>query len=333
MADTVPPAAKNIAETLLAEIPRLGEVQIISQPLGRWACDDVMITPFIAALPAGLVKHDLTADWQKAQQTLKPYRRTGTAKMLDLTSLIGWANRFKGPDSVLFADTGKAPSLTCIADYHGAGAPVQSPTQPDPTASHCRHRASYAFPVSREWKLWTEASGKALGMSEFGEFIEANAKDLLNPTSNILRPAYQDEPEPWEVTMIQIAEQLGGRFGTYAVLQQLAKQFVVNEVNNVATSINRDSGEQSIQFLNEHKEPDGGPINIPNLFMIAIPVFDNDAAYRLAVRFRYAKSGPTIKFHMALHNPDVVFLDAVQLAISTATKQTGLPVLTGTPEA
>lgn len=159
------------------------------------------------------------------------------------------------------------------------------------------------------------------------------AHDNAMSTPNILRPTYQDAPEPWEVVMIKIAEQLGGRFGTYAVLQQLAKQFVVNEVNNVATSINRDSGEQALQFLNEHKDPDGAPITIPNLFMIAIPVFNNDAAYRLAVRFRYAKSGPQIKFFMSLHNPAVVFRDAVNLAITDAVTQTSLPVLAGFPEA
>ena len=333
MADTLTLAPKNIAETLLAELPRMAAIQPVANPSVNPTPPDIMSTPLIVAIPNGLTKHDLTGALQAAQQTLQPYRRVGTAKMLDLASLITWANRFKGSDSVLFADTGEKPSLTCIADYHAAGAPISSPTDRDPTASHCRHRATYAFPVSREWTVWNAASGAGLAMSEFGEFIEANAKDLLNPTANILRPQYQDNAEPWELAMIQIAGQLGGRFGTYAVLQQLAKQFVVNEVNNVATSINRDSGEQALQFLNEHKDPDGAPITVPNLFMIAIPVFDGDAAYRLAVRFRYAKSGPQIRFFMSLHNPDVVFRDAVNLAITTATTATALPVLAGFPEA
>lgn len=335
MDDTAPQLPpKNIAETLLAELPRMGQPETICAPpnTGDDASITAMNTPFVVAIPNGLTKHDLTADWQKAQQTLQPYRRVGLAKMLDLASLIAWANRFKGNNSVLFADTGDKPSLTCIADYHGGGAPVNSPTDRDPAASHCRHRATYAFPVSQEWKTWNEASGKPLTMPQFGEFIEANAKDLLNPTPNILRPTYQDTPEPWELAMIAVAEQLGGRFGTYAVLQQLAKQFTVNETNNILTSNNRDSGEQAIQFLNEHKDPDGAPISIPNLFMIAIPVFDGDAAYRLAVRFRYRKSGASIAFIMSLHNPDVVFRDAVKLAITTATKETALPVLAGFPE-
>jgi hypothetical protein len=335
MAEIVQPTPKNIAETLLAELPRMADVQIIARPERLHdadAPDDMMTTPHIVAIPNGLTRHDLTADWQKAQATLQPYRRTGTARMLDLASLIAWANRFKGPDSVLFADIGAKPSLTCIADYHAGGAPVSSPTARDPTASHCRHRAAYAFPVSREWETWTGVSGTPLTMPQFGEFIEANAKDLLNPTPNILRPTYQDKAEPWELAMIAVAEQLGGRFGTYAVLQQLAKQFAVNEVNNIVTSNNRDSGEQVLQFLNEHKDPDGAPISIPNLFMIAVPVFDGDAAYRLAVRFRYRKFGASIAFIMSLHNPDVVFRDAVKLAITTATTETALPVLAGFPE-
>jgi hypothetical protein len=335
MAEIVQPTPKNIAETLLAELPRMADVQIVLQPelsADPNAQHGLMTAPFIVAIPNGLTKHDLTVELQKAQQTLQPYRRTGTAMMLDLASLIAWANRFKGPDTVLFADTGDKPSLTCIADYHAAGAPVSSPTARDPTASHCRHRASYAFPISREWKLWNDASGKLLDKAVFGEFIEANAKDLLDPTPAILRPEYQDNPEPWELAMIAVAQQLDGRFGQYRTLVQLAKQFAVNEVSNLTVSLNRDTGENSIQFLNEHKDPDGAPIRIPNLFMIAIPVFDAGAHYRLAVRFRYVKAGADIKFRMSLHNPDIAFRDAVTLAVNAATAETALPVLAGFPE-
>ena len=333
MAEIIQPTARNIVETLLAELPRMGEVQIISSAPPVDANDRVYVEPFVVAIPASLTKHDLTADYHKAQQLLQPYRRTGTAKMLDLASIITWANRFKGVDSVLFADTTARPSLTCIADYHGEGAPVNHPIERDPSASHCTHRAVYTFPMSREWIFWTGISDKLLGKAEFGDFIEAHAKDLLDPTPAILQPQYQDDPAPWELAMIQIAEQLSGRFGQYQTLVQLARQFVVNETSNLSVTLNRDTGENSIQFLDEHRDADGAPIRIPNLFMILIPVFEGGAGYRLAVRFRYVKAGADIKFRMSLHNADLAFRDAIQLAVSAAADETGLPVLAGTPEA
>lgn len=321
--------AKNILQTAVDHLPR-SNIEDLFVPT-----DSAMArpTPAIYALRGDMVQINLTAEIDKVATQLQPWRRKGTAKLQDLQGLIDWANRNKGDTSVLFADTGAQPGLTCIADYMAGGPPLIDPSTRDPSASHMFHRATYAFPLSDEWKIWSKVSGEMLTKGQLGEFVEANAKDLLDPTPNLLA----DTPgargvEDWEVRMIEIARQLQGRFGQYQTLMQMARSFQINETSNLTTTLNRDTGESSIQFLNEHQQPDGSPMLVPNLFMIAIPIFDRGHAYRLAVRFRYRKQGSEVKFVFTLHNPDLAFDDAVEEALDGATQGTGLPLFRGTPE-
>ena len=319
---------KNIVETVLDRVAGISTPQTMLT-----TASEAQDTPElgIIALHQDMRPHDLTPQIDAIATKLQPWRRTGTAKMLDLASLIAWANRNKGDTSALFANTSKEPSLTCIADYLGAGAPVIDHFTRDPAASHCKHRATYTFPLSDEWKIWSSVSGKALTKAEFGEFIENNAKDLLDPTPALLGSAH-GEREPWEDRMIGVAAQLQGRFGQYATLVKMAREFQVNELSNITTTLNRDTGESSVQFLNEHQQPDGQAMTIPNLFMIAIPAFDRGAAYRLAVRFRYRKAGQEVRFIMSLYNPDVALDDALEEALDQARAETDLPLFRGIPE-
>ncbi|WP_235451331.1 DUF2303 family protein [Gemmobacter sp. LW-1] len=302
------------------------------QALGEFPSKE-LDTPrmMMTAVPDGMRQVDLSGLYEAAATKLQPWRRTGTAKMQDLQSLIDWANRNKGETSALFATVSDAPSLTCIADYMAAGSPVLDHHSRDPAASHCRHRAHYAFPLSREWKLWTAISGKAMEKAELGNFVEENAKDFLAPSPALVNGG--GKLEDWEKAFELIAQQVRGRFGSVDALITLSRQFEVNETMNLKATRNPDTGESSFVFINEHQQPDGNPIQIPTLFIIALPVFENGHFYRLAVRFRYQKQGSALRFFLTLHNPDIAMRDAVEGALDTATTETGLPLFRGQPEA
>lgn len=290
--------------------------------------------PHMIAHAQTAVVTDLTDKTRAAAEYLKPARRRGTAKLGDLASLIAWANRFKGETSALFANPDMtAPSLICIADYHAGGAPDVLNTSGDPTARHCQHRASYAFPLSDEWKAWVKVSGEPLEKDEMGEFIEAQAKDVMDPTPAMLRRQILDSNEPWENRLIEIATKIEGRFGQLAQLLAMSRRFQIHETSNMTVQTNRDTGEQQVQFLSEHKDPDGAPLSVPNLIMIAIPVFRGGAPYRMAVRFRYRKVGSALRFILSIYNPEKVFEAAFNEAVAEATEATDLPTFTGTPEA
>jgi hypothetical protein len=312
---------------------------ILGSITGAGKSQQLILTPpeevpvaHVAVVPANMQRIDLTDAMDKINTKLQPWRRTGTAHMQDLASLIAWANRNKGATSALFANVSDKPSLTCIADYHAEGAPVIDHITRDTKASLCSHRAHYAFPLSREWQLWNAISGKGLGKADLGEFVEANAKDMLTP-SHALTNGISDKMEPWERDMHLVAQQVRGRFGLPDTLINLSRRFEVTESNNISTTRNPDTGEATFNFINPHQQPDGSPISIPNLFLVALPVFDNGAVYRLPVRFRYIKSGAEVKFFLTLHNPDVYLRDAIQIALDDAEKATGLPLFLGSPEA
>lgn len=318
--------AKNIAETLLAELPRLGQVQTICRPMA-----EALEAPFIIAVPDGLHVEDLTAKHRAVLEALKPLQRTGKAVLTDLDSLIAWTNRFKGDDTALFGQIQPEPKLISVIDYHGAGAPVISPETGDPAANYGRHRAVYNFPVSEAWKRWLAIDGKALDKDVFGEFIEAQASDFLDPTPALLgKPG--DQIEDWEQRMIDIAAKIQGRFGQYAAINLLSRELKIHEVGHIEVKTNRDTGEAQVQFLTEHRSPDGTPLTLPNLFMIAIPVFEEGALYRLAVRFRYRKAGQDVKFIASIYNPDAALRDAAREAMDHAQAQTDVPLMMGRPE-
>jgi hypothetical protein len=293
----------------------------------------------LITLPSHRKVEDLTEKQRTAAEYLKPTRRKGTARLDDLNSIIEWANRFKGETSALFAKPDMtAPTLTCIADYHAEGPVDPANTTGDPTARHCHHRAIYNFPLSEEWKAWMKVScgndGKPLLMEkdDLGEFIEAQAKDIMDPTPAVLDGKESDENQNWENRLIQTAQQIEGRFGQLTQLLAMSKQFQVFESSDLKVSTNRDTGESEIQFLNEHKGADGKPLNIPNLIIIAIPVFKGGAPYRMPVRFRYRKMGGSVRFILSIYNPEKSFEAAFKEAVVKATEETELPTFMGAPE-
>ncbi|MEX5565226.1 DUF2303 family protein [Pseudophaeobacter sp. 1A16562] len=323
-----PEVMKNPAETMRDVMEKIG----LHDPVEL--ADDLDLTkPQMVAVPQHRDIKNLTSDVRAAAEYLKPARRKGTAQIEDLQSLIDWSNRFSGDTSVLFAKPDMAaPRLTCIADYHAKGPADPLNVKGDPSARHCHHKAVYSFPLSDEWKAWMGISGKALDKDEMGEFIEANAKDILDPTPAIINGNVKDANQGWENRLITTAQQIEGKFGQLHQLLQMSRQFQVFEQSDLSVTTNRDTGEAQVNFINEHTDEKGKPLNIPNLIIIAIPVFRGEAPYRMAVRFRYRKSGATVKFIMTPYNPEKSFEDAFKMAVELVREGTELPLFYGSPE-
>jgi hypothetical protein len=325
--ETKTTTAENHLQTMLREIKENAAPQFLN--LDDAAPDQA----HLITLPKDRVIQSVGAEVRAAVEYFKPFRRAGTAQLRDLQSLIDWANRFKGDTSALFAQNDMAaPSLTVISDYHAAGPVTVDDPDGDPTARHCHHRAIYNFPLSDEWKAWMKVSETPLEKDDMGEFIEARAKDIMDPTPAVLSGKADAKNEDWENRLIETAQKIEGRYGQLHQLLAMSRQFQIYETSNLNLKTNRETGEQEIQFLNEHKTPDGKPLNVPNLIIIAIPVFLGAAPYRMAVRFRYRKTGGTVKFILSLYNPERVFESAFSEAVNHAALETGLPLFLGSPE-
>ncbi|ETX26621.1 DUF2303 family protein [Roseivivax isoporae] len=319
--------AENVVETT-ARLLRDREIGM------RVALPDAITlrTPFLVDVPAHRRVEDHTKVLRDALLHDKPMRRTGTAKLTTLDSLIDWAVRFKSDASVLYARRSQSePSLTCIANYHGAGPTSWDDSSGEVGAAFRDHRGVYEFPLSKEWKRWMKVSGQPLAKEELAAFIEDHATDFMDPTPNLLnkRP---DNPAPWEERNLEIAEKISGRFGQTHQLMELAREFTVHETSNLVVKTNRDTGAAVVAFQNEHNDAEGRPLEIPNLFLIAIPVFESGDLYRLTLRFSYRKSGPKLVFFLTIYDPEKAFDDAFDEAVGKARTVTGLPLFMGAPE-
>ncbi|RVJ02487.1 DUF2303 family protein [Sinorhizobium medicae] len=164
-----------------------------------------------------------------------PRRKSGTAKVATLESLISLIDRHKTEHSAIFAETNwENPSITAVFDYHEA--------KNGGLADNGKHRAHYEFPLSEEWKAWVKINGKPLEQVEFAEFIEDHIAELSAPDS-------------FE------AEDFRGKFGFKVAypneLVALSRGLQVHAETRVKNNVVLQSGEGEITWDEEHRDAQG----------------------------------------------------------------------------
>ena len=270
-----------------------------------------VITPVVDANGRVTVKLEPTTrfiDEYRAQ----PRRRVGTANMADLASLILHTNRFKDADSAVFANTDREhPSITAVLDYHRAG--------PDAAPRFGQHRSRYAFPVSDEWKAWTQIDGCEMDQTRFAEFLETYIVDVLAPEQAF--PAAKD-----------FAQKCDLDFAGPSKMLQLSRGLSIRVGVKIANTINLTSGEKQLVFEEAHTDEKGEALKVPGAFLIGIPVFRSDARYQVCVRHRYRKSNGLLSWTMDLWRHQEVFDHAIKVACDKVKEGTGLPLFVGGPE-
>jgi hypothetical protein len=258
-----------------------------------------------------------------------PRFRRGTAALTRVESFIAHVNRFGDADSVVFADDNRtAPKLTAVLDYHRADSEselVDNPGREHGEYRHGKHRTTFAFPLSDEWKAWQKANATVMSMGDFATFLEDRLADIAG--------AGDDYPEHVE----RLVAESGGpeRIATYASLMELARGLHVYGNAQVEEAVNLASGEGNIRFSVEHetRTRTGGTVKVPRLFFIAIPVFAKGAFYRIAARLRYRKTPEGVKFWFELYRADLSFDHAFAEVVAKVDDQTNATVLYGSPEA
>lgn len=267
----------------------------------------------ISVLPSGLF--DQFRD--------RPRFRHGLATMLSIDSLIAHVNRFKDEGSAIFAnDDRAAPSITAVLDYSLAGPSIDAG---GPLPRFGKHRSSFAFPLSDEWKAWAEMNGQQMAMPDFAAFLENRLPDVL----------FVEDEDDLAEDVRRLVDTLGGR-GTIATpnkLMELARGLQVNENAIAQEAVNLATGEGVIRFQTSHTDETGAPLKVPALFLIAIPVFRNGPLYRIAARLRYRKNGGRLSFWYDLWRLDRTFDHAFSEAVQRVQDETELPVFIGKPEA
>lgn len=244
----------------------------------------------------------------------EPERRKGIAVLGDLKSFIDHANRFKDSGSAIFAQPdSSAPSLTCVLNYH------YPHTDNDDQPRFGDHKGLYRFPLSDEWKRWTEQNAKPMSQLQFAEFIENNITDVADPANA-------------GETANALAKSIGCVFASPSKLLELSQGLTVRVDSSLKTALKLATGEATMQFVSAHQDETGAVLKIPGAFLIEIPVFRNDAPYQAAARLRYRVRDEKVTWFFELYRADRIFDHAFKEAAATAAAGTELPLFIGSPE-
>ena len=307
---------------MISEARSLVEEYIVGRPV-EWLSIDGLSIPYTRAANGSiriLQRHEL-GDWRTG-----PERLQGTATLTRLESLIEHVNRFKDDDSVIYASEDRSnPKLTAVLNYHErrntpfseVGEEI-SPEVPRPRWGD--HRAVFNFPISDEWKAWTGANTKWFSMPDFAKFIEDRIIDVSDDHANL--PA----------DLADLVKRTNGKIASSARLMELSVNLEVFEGSKAGQKINLQSGEAAFEMTSEHVDKAGKKLSIPGMFVIRIPVFKHDVAYRLGARLRYRKTGDGLVFSYELFRHDAAFDDAVKNAAETVAERTELPLFFGSLE-
>jgi len=173
-----------------------------------------------------------------------PLRKAGTTTLRDAASFIALVNEQKNGSTKLFGQF-DPPAFTAVFNAHAA-----APGWGD-------HKASYACPLSVEWKRWMGSNTKQMNQADFAQFIEDNLPDICSPSS----------AEILEVSRTLEAKK-AVQFGSSIRLSDGQNQFTYEETIEGTSA--------------------KGQMRIPEFFLIAIPVFEGSTtANQIKARLRY----------------------------------------------
>lgn len=150
----------------------------------------------------------------------------------------------------------------------------------DGEAGWRRHLVKLQLTSSDEWKTWAGQSGKLLNQEQFAEFIEDNARNVVDPTS---------------AELLEVAQSLqvkrGVDFESGIRLADGNVQFGYRETTTATAGT-------------------AGSLTIPATLELALAPFRGGAPYRVPATFRYRLQDKRLHLGFKLQNADQVRRDA-----------------------
>ncbi len=218
----------------------------------------------VVALPNSVALTDLPE-----RKLERPRFLTAAPTFHDVKTFVVYINDFKDTDTrIFFTQSG---SFVAVLDYHCRSALGLLPRHGD-------HIAKLELIRSPEWNAWAGQSDKGLGQQAFAEFIEDNARDILDPDPAV---------------MLRVASGLHATIG--ATFRQAT--------NQAHGQINLSYEEQINGTVNGKEEA------IPSTFRLGLRPFMGCSRYPVDCRLRYRidrSVGASLRLHYkALHLAEI----------------------------
>jgi uncharacterized protein YfdQ (DUF2303 family) len=242
-------------------------------------------------VPPNYRHEDITELVEKNQPT--PSRKRGEVQLRDVASLLDYvADQAAQDGGYIYADP-DSRTITAVLNDQRAG---DAPGWRD-------HRATFKAEYTPEFANWLshDGSGKAMGQSDFAEFIEDNLADITDPAAHQL---------------LEVATTIAATSGI-----------------NFASAKRLQDGQVQLQYTENIEARAGvnGALTIPKEFTLGLRIFKNGGGYKLRARLKYRLGGGSIKFWYELDRPERSVEDAFGDYVTEIREKSGYRVLIGRP--
>lgn len=230
-----------------------------------------------------------------------PQRRTGIVQVMDVGSFIAVITDYKNEATRLY---GIKPTVV-------RGQATQDPTMTavfddnnGQAAAWGQFRAFYPMPLSFEWNEWSARNGKPQSQEDFALFMEDRYLDVIEPSA---------------ADMLEVSRSISAVRGVS-----------FKKVVHLTSGSNQFSYEDTIQA----SAGPTGTITVPELFKIAVPVFQGGGRFAVKARLRYRlDNNGRLSLWFDLIEPHRVIEEAVNDVWNQVSASTMLPVVNGVPAA
>ncbi len=329
-----------------AAVTRKGDVQAALEHADEHARIEMVHRVSKDGYPIAIVPQGFKVEPVKAlldHYLMRPERKKNTVVITELSSLAEYVNRFKTGETIGYVDDRDAdkPKITVVFDDHEstqsvelrAARPRAEGEALEPAANTAtvdelpleseanwrEFRAVYNFPLTAEWRAWSEVAPKWLSQADLAQFLEEHVIEVLDPQ------------DPGKATL-DLVSTLGLKLAGPSKLLQISRTLAITSERKLVSQRTETSGEQKFIFEEAHKDEGGAAVSIPDAFAIGVPVFrGSETLYRVPVRLRYRLEGAKLKFNLSPMRLDQVLADAIEGAANELRTKTAILVLHGAP--
>lgn len=256
----------------------------------------------------------------------RPVCKRGVATLGDHVAFADYVNAHRTAGLVIFGEvTETAGYFTAILDGHipadvrrqesNETAPVVIANEGAPGWGD--HLAKLPLVATPEWARWIGKSGKQLAQSEFAEFLEENAADVIVPDTSVTHVAGFPVPH--------------GNLPTSAQLMSVALTLQAKTDVQFSSKINRANGQVQVTYnetINATSSAEG-ILGIPEYFAIAVAPFRGGSAQIVLARLRYRAERGAAKFEFQIIRPHKIVEHAWNLVRADIASAIGESVLLG----
>jgi uncharacterized protein YfdQ (DUF2303 family) len=221
---------------------------------------------------------------------LPPERIIANVSLADADSFCEYCLLYADDRMRVFADP-LAQRFLSVLDYHGAGS--------DRKPEFCDHRASYKMTLSEQWKTWFGKNNVLFTQNDFADFVEDQTRDFLSPDA---------------ATMLEVARDLHAH----------------TDVNFDSKIVPR-NGQIALKYTETISSGVGtGNLEVPELFIISIPVFFGQDKIAIQIRLRFRVSQGKLSFQYKINSATDILNNAFNSSVLEVGDKLKTKVLLGT---